>query len=508
MRFNSTTAALTILAAAIGTALFSQIRPVQADAATAKITEAASVMAVEAVYTPPQALSTGGMALPDFRTIVRNNTDAIVKIEVVQNAREMGSEEEQEGGGGGGDPMEEFLRRFGQPGMGGGGNPHGMRQPEQQGLGSGFIISSNGEILTNAHVVKGADEVTVRLNDQREFKAKVMGLDERTDVALIKIEAKGLPIVQLGNSDGLEVGEWVLAIGAPFGLDYSATQGIISATGRELPNESFVPFIQTDAAVNPGNSGGPLFNTQGQVIGINSQIYSRSGGYMGLSFAIPIKTAMGVAKQLETKGYVERGWLGVAIQDMSPALAKRFGMEKPRGALVGDIVPDSPALAAGLQAGDVILSFDGQAVKKSSDLPAIVAGTAIGNSAKVEVLRDGKTQFLLVKVGKLKEERVASSAPVPRKDESALDMVVADLTAAQRDQLGIKQGGAVVTRVKPGPAEQAGVREGDVVLEVNRAKITDAQSFGALVSKQPKDESTLLLIRRGGGSIFVVVEPA
>ncbi len=504
MRFNSTTAALTILAAALGTALFSQIRPVQAETPITMAAEAMPVMAVEAAYTPPQALSTGGMALPDFRTIVRNNTDSIVKIEVVQNAREMSAEEGGEGGSG--DPMEEFLRRFG--GVPRSGSPHGMRQPEQQGMGSGFIISSDGEILTNAHVVKGADEVTVRLNDQREFKAKVIGMDERTDVALIKIETKGLPVVQLGNSDGLEVGEWVLAIGAPFGLDYSATQGIISATGRELPNESFVPFIQTDAAVNPGNSGGPLFNTQGQVIGINSQIYSRSGGYMGLSFAIPIKTAMGVAKQLESKGYVERGWLGVAIQDMSPALAKRFGMEKPRGALIGDIVPDSPALAAGLEPGDVILSFDGQQVKKSSDLPAIVAGTPIGNSAKVEVLRNGKTQFMTVKVGKLKEDRVASAAPIPRKDESALDLVVADLSEAQRNQLGIKQGGALVTQVKPGPAAQAGVREGDVVLEVNRAKINDAQSFGALVNKQPKDESTLLLIRRNGGSIFLVVEPA
>ena len=504
MRFNSTTAALTILAAALGTALFSQIRPVQAETAITAEAEASPVMAVEAVYTPPQAVSTGGMALPDFRTIVRNNTDAIVKIEVVQNAREMTAEEGQQGGG---DPMEEFLRRFGGV-PGAGSSPHGMRQPEQQGLGSGFIISSNGEILTNAHVVKGADEVTVRLNDQREFKAKVLGLDERTDVALIKIDVKGLPVVKLGNSDGLEVGEWVLAIGAPFGLDYSATQGIISATGRELPNESFVPFIQTDAAVNPGNSGGPLFNTQGQVIGINSQIYSRSGGYMGLSFAIPIKTAMGVAKQLESKGYVERGWLGVAIQDMSPALAKRFAMDKPRGALIGDIVPDSPALAAGLEAGDVILSFDGQPVRKSSDLPAIVAATPIGNSAKVEVLRNGKTQFLTVKVGKLKEDRVASNTPVQRKDESALDLVVADLSEAQRNQLGIKQGGALVTQVKPGPAAEAGVREGDVVLEVNRAKITDAQSFGALVNKQPKDESTLLLIRRDGGSIFLVVEPA
>jgi serine protease Do len=500
MRFNSTTAALTILAAAIGTALFSLIQPVQADIKAEAEAEAAPVMAIEATYAPPQAVGTGGMALPDFRAIVRTNVDAIVKIEVVQKAREMSMEDGEQS-----DPMQDFLRRFGGPGMG---NPRGMRQPEQQGMGSGFIISSDGEILTNAHVVKGADEVTVRLNDQREFKAKVMGLDERTDVALIKIDAKALPVVQLGNSDGLEVGEWVLAIGAPFGLDYSATQGIVSATGRELPNENFVPFIQTDAAVNPGNSGGPLFNTQGQVIGINSQIYSRSGGYMGLSFAIPIKTAMGVAKQLESKGFVERGWLGVVIQEMSPQLAKQFGMDKPKGALVGDIAPDSPALAAGLETGDVILSFDGKPVKNSRDLPPIVAATPIGDSAKVEVLRGGKIQFLNVKVGKLKEDQVAVNTPAMRKDESALDLVVSDLTAAQRDQLGIKQGGALVTDVKPGPAAEAGVREGDVVLEVNRNKISDAQSFSALVKKQPKDESTLLLIRRDGGSIFVVVEPA
>jgi serine protease Do len=500
MRFNSTTAALTILAAAIGTALFSQIRPVQAESAPAE----RAPMAVEAAYAQPAAVGTGGMALPDFRTIVKSNVDAVVKIEVVQNAKEMRMEEDS--GEESGDPMQDFLRRFGGPGMGG--SPHGMRQPEQQGMGSGFVISSDGEILTNAHVVKGADEVTVRLNDQREFKAKVLGLDERTDVALIKIEASGLPIVKLGNSDGLEVGEWVLAIGAPFGLDYSATQGIVSATGRELPNENFVPFIQTDAAVNPGNSGGPLFNTQGQVIGINSQIYSRSGGYMGLSFAIPIKTAMATAKQLESKGFVERGWLGVGIQEMSPTLAKQFGMEKPKGALVGDIAPNSPALAAGLEPGDVILSFDGRPVKNSRDLPPLVASTPIGSSAKVEVLRSGKTQTLTVKVGKLQEDRVAVMTAPPKKDESALDLIVSDLTPAQREALGVKQGGALVTRVKPGAAAEAGVREGDVLLEVNRKKVADAQGLTAILKNSGKDDNTLLLIRRDGGSIFVVVEPS
>jgi serine protease Do len=505
MRFNSTSAALTILAAAIGTAMFSQIRLVQAensDAPTAISAErdSTAVRSVEAFYQPAAetaAVGAGGIALPDFRTIVRQNVDAIVKIDVVQKAKQMSM---GEGEGQSNDPMEEFLRRFGGPQAPGG------RMPEQQGMGSGFIISTDGEILTNAHVVKGADEVTVKLNDQREYKAKVLGLDERTDVALIKIQASGLPIVQLGNSDGLEVGEWVLAIGAPFGLDYSATQGIVSATGRELPNENFVPFIQTDAAVNPGNSGGPLFNTKGQVIGINSQIYSRSGGYMGLSFAIPIKTAMGVAKQLESKGFVERGWLGVVIQEMSPQLAKEFGLEKPKGALVGDVAPNSPALAAGVLTGDVILSFDGKPVKNSRDLPPIVAATAIGSSTKMEVLRNGKTQTLSVKVGKLEEERVASNTRmVPKQDDSALDLVVSDLSPEQRDELGVQQGGVLVTRVKPGAAAEAGVREGDVVMEVNRQKIASAAQFGSAV-KQGGSGSTLLLIRRGGGSIFVVVE--
>lgn len=490
MRFTPTTAAITILAAAIGTAFFSMIKPLHAD-------NDVPVRAVEAAYVAPQAIGNGGIALPDFRTIVRNNVDAIVKIEVLQKAREMNFDEDEQSG----DPMQEFFRRFGQPGR-------GMRQPEQQGMGSGFIISSDGEILTNAHVVKGADVVTVRLNDQREYKAKVLGLDERTDVALVKIDAKGLPIVQLGNSDGLEVGEWVLAIGAPFGLDYSATQGIVSATGRELPNENFVPFIQTDAAVNPGNSGGPLFNTQGQVIGINSQIYSRSGGYMGLSFAIPIKTAMGVAKQLESKGFVERGWLGVAIQEMSPQLAKRFGLDRPRGALVGDVSPDSPALAGGIQAGDVILSFDGKPVKNSRDLPPIVAATPIGDTAKVEIMRDGKTQTLNIKVGKLKEDRVAVNTVTPKKDERALDLLVSDLTEEQRERAGVERGGALVTDVKPGPAAEAGVQPGDVILEVNRERIAGAEGFAEAIKKQAKDESTLLLIRRGGGSVFLVVEPA
>ncbi len=501
MGLKTTSAALTVLAAAIGTALVANIVPIKAESNAESVPQTAqraereepSGLAMEANYAPPAAVGTSGMALPDFRTIVRNNVDAIVKIEVKENAKPMNEQRGQSG-----DPFQDFFQQFG--------NPNAQRPP-QQGMGSGFIIAGDGKILTNAHVVKGADVVSVRLNDQREFKAKVIGLDENTDVALLKIEAKGLPIVSLGNSDGLEVGEWVLAIGAPFGLDYSATQGIVSATGRELPNENYVPFIQTDAAVNPGNSGGPLFNVQGEVIGINSQIYSRSGGYMGLSFAIPIKTAMGIAKQLESKGFVERGWLGVVIQEMNPQLAQQFGLDKPTGALVGDVSPGSPAEAAGLKAGDVILKFGSQPVKSSRDLPPIVAATPIGEKTTVEIMRDGSKTTLDVKVGKLKEDRVASLTPTTPDDATALNLTVQDLNEQQREQLGVKQGGVVVTEVDNGPAAEAGVREGDVVLQVNRKPVTSAKGFSDLVQARKKSDSTLLLIRRGGSSVFIVVEP-
>lgn len=504
MSFTKTSAALSVLAAAVGTALIAQIPGVQAETPVVQRVESAATQQVAAApVTAPQAAVVGasGMVLPDFRTIVRENTDAIVKIEVRQRARRVTGNESQPGGSG--DPFEEFMRRFGQPGEGG-----GMRQQPRQGMGSGFIIGRDGRILTNAHVVKGADEVIVRLSDQRELKAKVIGLDERTDVAVVKIDAKDLPTVRIGKSENIEVGEWVLAIGAPFGLDYSATQGIVSATGRQLPNDNFVPFIQTDAAVNPGNSGGPLFNVHGEVIGINSQIYSQSGGYMGLSFAIPIKTAMGIAAQLESKGFVERGWLGVGIQTLNPQLAKQFGMDKPTGALIGQVEPGSPADQGGLKAGDVILKFNGVRVKNSPELPPLVAATDIGQIAKVEILRGGATQVLNIKVGKLKEERQVASAPEAVEDSEVLDLTVADLSSEQREQLGLARGGALVTGVRPGPAAEAGVQRGDVVLEVNRRKIQSAEQFGEVVKGQPKDEPTLLLLRRGASSVFVVVDNA
>ena len=499
MSFTKTSAALSVLAAAVGTALIAQIPGVQAETVVVQRVEAAPVTAPQA-----EVVGASGMVLPDFRTIVRENTDAIVKIEVRQRARRASGDGPQQGGSG--DPFEEFMRRFGQPGGGGGGG--GMQQQPRQGMGSGFIIGRDGRILTNAHVVKGADEVIVRLSDQREMRAKVIGLDERTDVAVVKIDAKDLPTVRIGKSENIEVGEWVLAIGAPFGLDYSATQGIVSATGRQLPNDNFVPFIQTDAAVNPGNSGGPLFNVHGEVIGINSQIYSQSGGYMGLNFAIPIKTAMGIAAQLESKGFVERGWLGVGIQTLNPQLARQFGMEKPTGALIGQVGPGSPADQGGLKAGDVILKFNGVRVKNSPELPPLVAATDIGQVAKVEILRGGATQILNIKVGKLKEERQVTAAPEAVEDSEVLDLTVADLSSEQREQLGLARGGALVTGVRPGPAAEAGVQRGDVVLEVNRRKIQSAEQFGEVVKGQAKDEPTLLLLRRGASSVFVVVDNA
>jgi len=436
------------------------------------------------------ALSTGGVALPDFRTIVRANSESIVKLEVVTQGQGRGAGRQSPEQ----DPMFEFFRRFGVP------------QPEmspQQSMGSGFIVSADGKILTNAHVVDNASEISVRLFDQRQFTAKVIGADRNTDVALIQIEASDLPTVSIGNSDSLEVGEWVLAIGSPFGLDFSATQGIISATGRQLPGERFVPFIQTDAAVNPGNSGGPLLNARGEVIGINSQIYSRSGGYMGLSFAIPINYAMDIARQLETKGFVERGWLGVGIQNLDPTLSKRFGLDRPTGALVGQVMPGSPADKAGIQAGDVILSFDGKRVGSSPELTPMVAATAVGRKVPVEVLRDGKRRTIDVTVGKLDEATAASGAPNAAQSPR-IDLTVEDLTDEQRRQIGLRSGGVVITAVGQGPAGQAGLQRGDVIIEVNREPVTNAASFDDLIRKG--GDSPLLYVQRGEQRIFIAVE--
>jgi len=497
MSTNRVGVVVTVLALAVGVGLYAQTNspPDAPDASTSLPAEA-----------PSAALSSGGMALPDFRQIVRGNRAAVVQIAVRGTDKRM----QQQFGDGGGNPLEEFFRRFGQPGQPGmPGMPGGGQAPERRGSGSGFIIGSDGRILTNAHVVKDADEVQVMLSDNREFKAKVLGLDERTDVAVIQIEAKDLPVVRLGDSDNIEVGEWVLAIGAPFGMSYTATQGIVSATARQL-REQYVPFIQTDAAVNPGNSGGPLFNSRGEVIGINSQILSGSGGYIGLSFAIPINTASAIAKQLAEKGFVERGFLGIQFQNVDQRLARQFGLDRPRGALVATVEPDGPSEKAGLQRGDIILKFNGRVIESSGELPPMVGAMTVGSKVDLELLREGKTRSITVTLGKLDEERTASvqapgAAPIESR-ESRLGLSLSELTDEQKAEVGV-DGGVLVTGVQQGSAARGGLTRGDVIVEVNRKRVVSIANLRSALNDQEDGDPTLLLIRRGGGSLFVVLEP-
>jgi serine protease Do len=372
-------------------------------------------------------------------------------------------------------------------------------------LGSGFIISADGYVLTNYHVVKDADEIIVRLNDRRELRGEVIGTDKRSDVALLKIDATDLPVARIGTSTSLEVGEWVLAIGSPFGFDYSATAGIVSAKGRSLPRENYVPFIQTDVAINPGNSGGPLFNQEGEVVGMNSQIYSRTGGYMGLSFAIPIEVAMDVADQLKTTGRVSRGWLGVLIQDITLDLAESFGMKQPRGALVAKVLPDSPAKAAGIQVGDVIVKFDGREIRDSASLPPIVGRSRVGVSIPVDVIRNRKQKVINVKLGELPEDTAIASAGKPAADKTnRLGLSVADLTAEQQTELEI-DAGVVVTRLVDGVASRAGVRKGDIILSIDNKPVKDVETFRKLVKALPDNESVAILVQRNGSPTFLAL---
>ncbi len=399
-------------------------------------------------------------------------------------------------------PFYEFFRRF----FGEGGEPEEF---DGQSLGSGFIISNDGYIVTNHHVVRSADEVIVRLSDRREFTADVVGSDERSDVALLKVKANDLPTVKLGSSAKLRVGEWVLAIGSPFGFDYSATAGIVSAMGRSLPSENYVPFIQTDVAINPGNSGGPLFNLDGEVVGVNSQIYSRTGGFMGLSFAIPMDVAVDVIEQLKSGGKVSRGWLGVLIQDVNRELAESFGMDRPRGALVARVLPSSPAAEAGLAVGDVVLEFDGRPVNQSSDLPPIVGKAKVGARAPVRVLREGKPVVLSVTIAELPEEKevqARAGKPGAPATDARLGVTVQDLNREQRDQLEVKEGGVFVTQVTDGSAYRAGVRQGDVVLMLNGVQVKGAAHFRELAGGLPADRSIPLLVQRRGSPLFLAIK--
>jgi serine protease Do len=455
----------------------------------------------------PFALQAQGRELPDFTDLAEKQGPTVVNISTTQVRERRASPQipnlEED------DPLYDFFRRFvpRPPGPGG----QGPRDFESRSLGSGFIISADGYVLTNAHVVDAADEITVRLTDKREFKARIVGADKRTDLALIKIDANGLPAVRMGDPNRLRVGEWVVAIGSPFGFDSTVTAGIVSAKGRSLPQENFVPFIQTDVAINPGNSGGPLFNMRGEVVGINSQIYSRTGGFMGLSFAIPIDVAMEVQSQLRQFGRVSRGRIGVVIQEVSKELAESFGLPRPMGALVNSVEKGGPAEKAGVEMGDIITKFDGRSVSSSSELPRIVGSTRPGSKASVELWRKGATREVTVTVGELPEDRVASRTErrgkPPEQAANRLGFVVADITAEQKRDLKLG-GGVIVEEVRNN--RRADVRTGDVITAVtSRGKTTDVRSseqFDKLLAQLERNTTLTLHVRRGESNLFVTVK--
>ena len=448
---------------------------------------AAGAPAVIAAAATPGA----GVLVPDFAGIVERNGPAVVNISVTQNIKTAAAMP-QFPGMDPNDPFFQFFRRF-QRQM-----PNG--QVPQRGLGSGFIVSPDGVILTNAHVIADASEVTVKLTDKREFQAKVVGTDKQTDVAVLKIDAHDLPTVKLGSGAGSKVGEWVLAVGSPYGFDNTVTSGIISAKSRSLPDEGYVPFIQTDVAVNPGNSGGPLFNMNGEVIGINSQIYSHTGGYQGLSFAIPIEMAVKVKDQLQQFGKVSRGRLGVTIQEVNQQLADSFGLKNPQGALVSSVEESSPAAKAGIKSGDVVLKFNGKEISRSSDLAAQVADLKPGSKAKLEIWRNGSAKSLDVTVGEMKDLKVASTDKSDQ-EHGRLGVAVRPLTPEERKQVGAK--GLFVESVD-GPAARAGIQPGDVLLSVNGTPIQSAEELRGVVAKAGK--AVALLVQREKAKIFVPVD--
>jgi serine protease Do len=430
--------------------------------------------------------------LPDFADLVDKHGGEVVNISTTSSAKgpTAGNPED--------DPFFDFFRRFPQP-------QPGPREYEGRSLGSGFIVSADGYVLTNAHVVSQADEITVTLNDKREFKAKVIGADKRTDVALIKIEANNLPKVSFGDPGKVRVGEWVLAIGSPFGFENTVTAGIVSAKGRSLPSENYVPFIQTDVAINPGNSGGPLYNLNGEVIGINSQIYSRTGGFMGLSFAIPIDVAMDVTDQLRKSGKVTRGWLGVVIQEVTKELADSFGLPKPQGALIASIEKGGPADKAGLEPSDIILKFDNKPVNSSIDLPRIVAAVKPGTKVGIQVWHKGATKDVSLTVAEFPADK---DKPPPGKrgkipDRNKLGLTLSELSAEQRKELKISSG-VLVEDVK-GPAARAGLQPGDVILAVNNSEVKTVDQFNEMLAKMEGRKNLALLVRRGESTQYITV---
>ena len=445
--------------------------------------------------------------LPEFTLLVEQQGPTVVNVSTSQAPRDRRPSgqpptvDED-------DPFYDFFRRFvpRAPGQG----PQAPREPEGRSLGSGFIVSQDGYVLTNAHVIENAEEITVRLTDKREFKARIIGSDRRTDIAVIKIEAVGLPVAKLGDPAKLRVGEWVLAIGSPFGFENSVTAGIVSAKGRNLPSENLVPFIQTDVAINPGNSGGPLFNMRGEVVGINSQIYSRTGGYMGLSFSIPIDVAMDVQSQLRSNGRVSRGRIGVVIQEVSKELAESFGMQRPYGALVSAVEKGGPADKAGVESGDIILKFDGKVVSSSGELPRMVGATRPGTKSALEIWRKGAPREISIVVGEVPEERITGRERGRAKPAeivpNRLGFVVSDLTSEQRRD-GKLSGGVIVDDVRGQP--RGDVRTGDIIFAVTAkgqsSEIRSVDQFNKLLNSLERSLPLTLHIRRGEGNLFVTI---
>ncbi len=450
-------------------------------------------------------LAGAALNLPDFTGLVEAHSPAVVNISTTQKVTQRRGPKLEMPELPEGSPFGDLFRHF----FGEGGMPDIPEHQQTQSLGSGLIVSADGYVITNAHVIKDADEIVVRLSDRRQLVAEVIGSDPRSDVALLKVEAEELPVVKIGDSEQLKVGEWVLAIGSPFGFDYSVTAGIVSALGRNLPRENYVPFIQTDVAINPGNSGGPLFNLDGEVVGVNSQIYSRTGGFMGLSFAIPINVVMNVADQLKTKGKVSRGWLGVLIQDVTRELAEAFGMTRPQGALVSKVLDDSPAAAAGFESGDVIIRYNGRDVADSASLPPLVGQTPVGDKAEVVVIRDGKETTLEVTIGELPGDDALAQAVAPEAQsvsEKRLGIKISEVPEALREALELGEGGVLVEELESGAASRAGVRQGDVIVMLNQQAVTGPQQFAELVEALPEGKSVAVRIQRQNGPLWLALK--
>ena len=487
---------------------------------TAVLWSAPAVLPLQSAWAQSSGAS---RTLPDFTDLVEIVGPSVVNIRTIDKVavNPVAGPNPNNGGPNSGGPSDEelqelFRRFFGMPPPGKPGTPGQPRQPNRpqqqpeeqpRGVGSGFILTNDGFIMTNAHVVDGADQVIVTLTDKREFTARIVGADKRTDVAVVKIEASGLPPVKIGDPNRLKVGEWVMAIGSPFGLENTVTAGIVSAKGRDTGD--YLPFIQTDVAINPGNSGGPLINMRGEVVGINSQIYSRSGGFMGISFSIPIDEAVQVSTQLRSSGRVQRGRLGVGIGDVSKEVAESLGLGKPQGALVSNVEAGSPADKAGIEAGDIILKFDGKKIEKSSDLPRAVGGTKPGTASTVTVFRRGSTKDYPIMVGEFEPDRAAQKATpekaTPPNAAQLLGLTVSDLTDALKKELNLK-GGVRVDAVAD-PALKAGIREGDVVVQVANTEVADVKAFTQLLTRLDKSKPINVLLRRGEWAQYTVIRP-